>query len=188
MHAPAPLSAQATSARALRRGLTLIDMLATLAVTLVTLAASAPGMRNLIERRHVEGAAALLEGDLMHARSQAVAHMRTLRVSFARHPLASCYAIHSGAADACSCTATGVQCLPGTVVLREQHYAAGGGVSIQSNVRSMVLEPLRGTVTPTASIQVLGREGRSVRVIVNLAGRVRSCMPAPAWSGHRRCT
>jgi hypothetical protein len=54
-----------------------------------------------VERRHLEGAAAQLETDILYTRSQAVAVNEPLRMRFQQHATGSCYVVHNGPAKAC---------------------------------------------------------------------------------------
>jgi type IV fimbrial biogenesis protein FimT len=60
-------------------------------------------------------------------------------------------------------------------------------VAIQSNSRSVLFDPQRGTTTPTVTVKLTSRNGQAIHQIVNVVGRVRSCSPAPGLSGYRAC-
>jgi type IV fimbrial biogenesis protein FimT len=168
-------------------GLTLTELLASLTVTAVALGTAAPSFVTSREHRHLEGVAAQLETDLAYARSEAVAQNRTLRVSFSNDMAGSCYVVHTGTVGACSCGATAPVCAPGAVALHMVRVSADTGVSLSSNVRSMVFDSVKGTVTPTGTVSVQSANGRAIHQVVNLMGRVRSCSPAPALPGYRPC-
>ncbi len=170
-----------------RRGLTLTETMVALTITLVAVGAAAPGFESARERRHLEGVAAQLETDLALARSEAVALNRTLRVVFERDASGSCYMLHTGSIDDCRCSATGPVCRAGVAAVRHVRVAADSGVGVVSNVRTMVFEPDKGTVTPTGTVRVEGRDGRALHQVVNLMGRVRTCSPAPALPGYKAC-
>lgn len=170
-----------------RAGLSLIEVLASLTVTLVAIGSAAPGFESLRERRHLEGVAAQLETDLMFTRSEAVAQNRTLRVSFSRNTAGSCYVVHNGPANACACGDTGPVCSPGATAVRNVLVAGETGVQLSANVRSLVVDPVKGTITPTATMRIEGRGGSAIHQVINLMGRVRSCSPAPALPGYKVC-
>jgi len=172
-----------------QRGTTLVEAATVIAIVSVVTAMALPNFGPSVERRHIEGAAAQLETDLQLARVTAVASNTGVRVSF--QVLAdggSCYVMHTGAAGDCGCTEEGQPvCRPGAEALRTAHYGPGVPVRIASNSRSILFDPVRGTVTPTATMKVEGRSGAAVHQIVNVMGRVRSCSPAPALPGFRAC-
>lgn len=170
------------------RGSSLVEAMVVLALLAVLVGAAVPGLEAMRERRHLAGAAALLETDLQLARTAAVARGSVLRLDFASTPAGgSCYVLHTGSAGACSCTAAGEApvCSAGVEALRHAHYRAGLPVRLQSNSASIAFEPHQGTVTPTATVRVVGRSGQAVHQIVNVMGRVRSC--SPSLPGHPPC-
>jgi type IV fimbrial biogenesis protein FimT len=68
-------------------------------------------------------------------------------------------------------------------------FRPGGPVSLKSNSRSVVFDATKGTRTPTATMQLMSRNGMTLRQVTNIMGQVRSCSPAPApgLSGYRAC-
>lgn len=169
-----------------QRGFTLVEGLICVTVLLLALSAALPGFGAAREQRRVEGAAAQLETDLQLTRSLAVAQNRTVRFEIARDEHGTCYVVHNGAAGDCTCSPQGAVCRAGLEAHRHQHYAGDTGVSIQANVGSMVFDPLKGTVTPTATLRVEGPRV-SIRQIINVMGRIRSCSPDGGMTGYKAC-
>ena len=165
-------------------GLTLIESLVAVAITSLATGAVLPGFKQAMERRHLDGTAAQLHTDLQLARSLAVAQNRTLRISFKTGNFGSCYIVHSGSANDCSCSADGTAvCSNGAQAMRSVHFDAAGAVQLRSNVASMVLDPTKGTVSPTGTLRVTGRE-QHARIIqvrhVQMLGQVVKTAPLPA--------
>lgn len=176
------------SPRRAQSGVTLVEAAVVLSISAILTGMAVPSFKRAIERRHLDGAAMQLETDIHYARMLAVARNSPLRVSFSSGPGGSCYVIHAGAANTCTCRADGTaQCTGDGAAERSVLFAAGGPVTVASNARSMLLDPLKGTVTPTATVQFNGRNGSAIHQIVNVVGRVRSCSPAPALSGYKPC-
>ena len=174
--------------RRAQTGVTLVETMVTTSVLAVVTSMAVPGFEGAIQRRHLEGAAAQLETDIHHTRTLAVARNAPLRISFESGPAGSCYVIHTGAANQCSCAAGGAAVCQGAAQAeRSVHFPAGGPVSLKWNSRSIVFEPLKGTSTPTATMQFSTRQGAAIHQVMNIMGRVRSCSPAPALSGYRAC-
>lgn len=170
-----------------QRGLTLVEAVISMAVTVIALGAALPGFDAARERRHVDAAAAQLETDLQLARGLAVLHHRTVRFSFRASAAGSCYVVHSGEAGACHCDVSGAaSCSAGAEALRSAGYPADLPVTVSSNAGSMAFEHVRGTVTPTSTVRVSGRH-HTVHVVTNILGRVRSCAPGPARAGYAAC-
>lgn len=171
-----------------QRGVTVVESSVVVAVVAVLTGIATPSFESAIQRRHLEGAAAQLETDIHHTRMMAVARNAPLRISFSTGSLGSCYVIHSGSANQCSCDAGGAAVCQGAAVAeRSVFFAAGATLSLQSNARSVLFDPHRGTSSPTATLRLTSRNGLAIHQVVNIMGRVRSCSPAPAVSGYRAC-
>lgn len=170
------------------RGATLVEAAMAVAVAAISVGLAIPGFGSALERRHLEGVASQLETDLQYTRSLAVARDQTLRIGFDRDAQSSCYVVHTGGPGACHCSAAAEPvCTGAAVALRSVVYGPGMPVSLRSNVGSIAFEATKGTVTPTASIEVRAQGGGAIRQIVNVMGRVRSCSPAPALPGYKPC-
>ena len=183
---PLPTVCAARSARR-QRGVTMLESLIAVTVTAVALGAALPGFEQARELRHIEGAAAQLETDIMYTRSLAVAQDRSLRMHFRSDAGGTCYVVHTGVAGACQCTGGGAtHCAPETMVLRSVHFEAQGPVAVRSNVGSMMFHPVHGTSTPTGTLRVIAKGGATIHHVVNIMGRVRSCSPTGV-SGYASC-
>jgi type IV fimbrial biogenesis protein FimT len=177
-----------SAARRSQAGITLVETTVVTSVLAVLTGLAAPSFDSSIQRRHLEGAATQLETDIHHTRMLAVARNAPLHISFESGVGGSCYVIHTGAANQCSCAEGGTAvCQGGAEAERSVHFAGDGPVSLRSNSRSVLFDPSKGTSSPTATIQLQARNGAAIHQLMNIMGRVRSCSPAPAMSGYRRC-
>jgi len=173
-----------------QRGTSLIEAMMVLVVAAISLSAAVPGFQQSRLHRHLDGAAAQLETDIQLTRSRAVAERRNLRMSFIQDQHGSCYVVHAGAADSCTCAASGVaQCSNGQAVARSVRYDNTHPVKLQTNVRSIVFSPDLGTSTPTGTIKLQTSPTHTVHAVVNVMGRVRHCVPDTATSvkGYPGC-
>ncbi len=171
-----------------QRGVSLVESLIVLAVIAVLLGTALPGFEQARERRHLEGAAAQLETDIMYTRGLAVAQNQGVRMGFEALAAGSCYVVHTGPPNACSCNARGeATCNAGAAAVRTVFFAASGPVALRTNVRSILFDPRLGTSTPTGTLRVVGRNDAAIHQIVNIMGRVRSCSPAGAVPGYPTC-
>jgi type IV fimbrial biogenesis protein FimT len=177
----------AIAARRQQRGLTLIEACVALAVVAVLAGTAAPAIDGVLKSKRLEGQAGELAIDLRYVRSEAVARNEGVRIRFQSLEGGTCTVIHTGASTDCSCTSSGIaQCSNGATALKTTFYPAGG-VAIQANVASMRFDPGNGTVTPAATIRVIGADGRAIHHVVNMVGRVRSCASGKAVHGVRAC-
>jgi len=174
--------------RRAQAGITLVETTVVTSVLAVLTELAVPSFDSSMQRRHLEGAAAQLETDIHYARSLAVARNAPLRISFEAGAGGSCYVIHTGASNQCSCAADGTAICQGDAAAeRAVRFEPGGTVSLRSNSSSALFDPTKGTSSPTAMVQLQARNGTAIHQVTNIMGRMRSCSPAPALSVYRRC-
>ena len=180
---------QPTPQHALTRGLTLIETMCVLAIVAVLLGGALPMLHDLHTSQVLQASAALLETDLQFAKSEATAGGRPVRLSVqATVAGTSCYVIHTGEAHGCRCQGAGqTQCDAGASLLRLVELGGPTGITLAPLQRSILFDAGKGTVTPTATLRVVDRDGRAIHQIVNIMGRVRSCTPTPGFAGLRPC-
>lgn len=179
-----------TSTPRFQRGITLVEAMSTLAIVSIALGSALPHFGSLRQRAALSGAAAQIETDVQFARSQAVALNRTVHLSLREVAGRTCYMVHTGAAADCSCGEAGqgeARCGGGAELLRSVTLNANEDVQLRSATRSLTFDPVKGTVTPTATLRVEARDGRAIHQVVNLLGRVRSCTPRGGVPGERAC-
>lgn len=171
------------------RGLTLVELLCVLALSAVLLGGALPMFQDLRAGAALQATAALLETDLQFARSTAITQGSPVRLSvLATAEGGSCYVLYTGAAQACVCDAQGqVRCEAGARALRQERQSAASGVTLAPLARSILFDSHKGTVTPTATVQVLAADGRAIHQVVNIMGRVRSCTPSGSVGGLPVC-
>ena len=169
-------------------GITLIEACVTLAVATIVATGAAPSMQQLLDARRFDGAAGQLASDLHFTRISAVARNQRVRFSLQTYAAGSCYVIHTGAADACRCGESGrAVCSGGASEIKTLRLPASDRVQVQANVASILFDPMHGTSTPAGTLRVLGGNGRELRHIVNVMGRVRTCSPQGNVGGYRAC-
>jgi len=159
-----------------------------LVVTAIVAATAIPGLANFIDGRRLDAAAVALAADIQFVRTEAIARNRTIRLSVHGDARQSCWVVHTGAAADCVCGATGpAMCSGDALQIKTVVLGAAEHVSVQSNVASIVFDPLHGTSTPTGTLRLVDTRGRAVHHIVNVMGRARSCSPGGAVPGWRAC-
>lgn len=184
-----PLAPPTTVRGTLRRGLSLVELLCSLTIALILLGGALPMFNELRIGMALQATAALLETDLQLARSAAITGGAPVRLSvLATGTGGSCYVLYTGAAGACSCEGRGqTRCEAGARLLRLEEQAGSAGVTLVPLQRSILFDAHKGTVTPTATVQVVATDGRAIHQVVNIMGRVRACAPAGSIGGLPAC-
>ena len=171
-----------------QRGITLVESCVTLAVAAIVATGAAPSMQQLLDARRLDGAASQLASDLQFTRISAMARNQRVRFSLQADATGSCYVIHTGSADACRCGESGPAiCENAASEIRTVRLPLSDRVLVKANVASILFDPVHGTSTPTGTVRVIGSNGRELRQIVNVMGRVRTCSPQGNVGGYRAC-
>lgn len=169
-------------------GWTLVETLVCAALAALLLGVSVPSFDGFLQRRRIDGLSAQLISDLQFLRSSAVARNTPLRLRLQNHSGGSCYLIHSGARDGCSCQLDGSPlCRNGAELLRLVFLPADSRLQMQGNIDSLLVDPRQGTFSPTGRIELLGDSVSSLRHLISRLGRVRLCAPDGGWPGVSTC-
>lgn len=155
-------------------GLTLIELVAAIAVLSILAGMGMPPLLSLIERIRLKGAAEKIYADLGLARSEAIRRDVPVTVSFRSDAAHDrwCYALTTAAE--CDCLAAddcGLKLAPG----RGGASTDFRGLRLGSNFRRGNLRffPARGTATP-GTVSLSGGE-RRVEIKISALGRIRTC-------------
>jgi type IV fimbrial biogenesis protein FimT len=174
--------------RTSNRGLTVIELMITVAILGILASVVVPSFGNFLAKRRVEGAASELSTDLQFARSEAVARNAEVRILFGT----GCYAIYLASATAASCTqAGGASITPGAALIKSVQLESGSPVSMTrgDSLSFFTFEPVVGAASNDVNanpgvLNVTSTSGKpwSLQLRVTLQGRVKTC--SPSGSGH----
>ncbi len=172
-----------------QHGLTLVELLVVIGLLATLAGLAAPSFTDFLQRQRLQGYASEMTTNIQYARSEAVARNRNTRLSFDIDAGGTCYLLHTGAAADCTCSSNGgAQCSnPDAVVLKSVGLTAASGVTVSANVTTMLFDPVRGTASPAGSINFTDSSANTIRHIVNIMGRTRTCSPDGAVSGYKPC-
>ena len=182
-------------------GVTLIELMITLAVLAILLALAGPSFAEFFEKNRLRGAADDITSLLANARQEAVARDRDVRVTVGGSTTAWCVGANAAAnpatsaapvpaATACDCT-NAAQCMVGG-----QRFAVSsanyGEVTIDAVGDTFTYDSKLGTVDNLvgATFDLTSPSGDYVlRIAVKPLGQSRVCVPAgsTAVSGFRSC-
>lgn len=183
------MQTQRPSTNPQQRGVSLIEAMSVVAILSIVLGTALPSFTALRQRADLVGVATQLETDVQFARGQAAAMGHPVRLTLRESAGATCYIIHTGPAAQCSCASieAAASCTGDAELLRSVSLAATSDVQVRSASKSVAFDPVKGTVTPTATLRVEARDGRAIHQVVNLLGRVRSCAPGGRLAGESAC-
>lgn len=171
-----------------QRGITLVEVVMATTVMAIAAASAAPSFQRFIDKQRLDGAAAQLASDIQFTRAEAVLRNTGLRLRLQSSPWGSCYVIHTGAAGQCECPASGpAQCSGDAQALKTVQLRGTDNITLAGNVSSILFDPLHGTASPTATLNLTVASGAVVRHIVNVMGRVRTCSPQGSAAGYVAC-
>lgn len=179
-----------TPSRTPSQGLTLVECLVSLALLAVLVGAAAPHLDDLVQARRLTALASLVETDLQHARSLAVARQATLRFEIRPGSAGGppCYVVHTGRKGDCRCEPHAPPaCPPAAIALHAVPLETPARLTLQASAASFVIEPVLGAVTPATSIELADAGGRRARLVVNAMGRVRPCAAGRPMAGWPPC-
>ncbi|WP_431257717.1 GspH/FimT family pseudopilin [Roseateles chitinivorans] len=192
------------------RGVSLIELLVSIALVALAALLAGPDLRDWLWRQRLANAAQAVLGDLQLARSEAILGARNVILRFGGD-LSSlsgsgrCYVLHTGAPSAvttatatttttttsgnCDCRLdTPPLCDGGAQAIKQARWSGGRGqAEVVSNVPSMLFSGRQGTVSVSGTIEVRMTGIGTVRHIVSITGRVRSCTPDGALNRLPRC-
>jgi type IV fimbrial biogenesis protein FimT len=172
-------------------GFTLLETLAAVSVLALAAALALPQLGQSRARWGVAAAAHEFEALLQQGRAHAWATGEAVHLAFQGAASGACVVLHTGERDDCRCPPhpAPATCTGGARLLEQAHWPAAGGVVVSSNVASMRLDAQRGTVTPAATVRLASPLGPALHQVVNVMGRVRTCVPAtaPGWPGVAPC-
>ncbi|MCV2368822.1 GspH/FimT family pseudopilin [Roseateles oligotrophus] len=147
-----------------------------------------PSFDQLKQRQRLELVAQTVMANLQQARSEAVSRADAVQLRFSRHPNGSCYILHTGASGQCHCEADGQAACDSTErILKLEWIPSAQNISVRANVANMSFQARQGAVTSTGSIDISSTNGDTIRHVVSIVGRVRSCSPSAEMHGFPRC-
>jgi type IV fimbrial biogenesis protein FimT len=185
---PRAIECRLNDQRSRQRGVTVLESACALTISAILLGASIPGFDAWRQTRQMAATLAELQTDVQLARSEAVLRRSPIILSVMQISGGSCYVVHSGDVGACECDDAGQsRCVAGAVAIRTVAIPGTAHLRWSSNSPQLHFDPTHGTVTPTATLRLVGDAGRELRAVINVRGRVRTCSASGSFAGYKSC-
>ncbi|MBB5204194.1 type IV fimbrial biogenesis protein FimT [Inhella inkyongensis] len=161
------------------QGFSLVEVLTCMGVLAILLALTLPRFGQLIERKRLDTQLGALYVDLQQARATALTTGTAVRVRFQQLAQGSCWVMHLGPVDSCSCTEQGqAQCLNPEHLLKHQWLPSSGTLRVDANVSQIAFHPRFGTASRAGTVAIASSSGLRAAHVIALTGRLRSCASA----------
>lgn len=170
------------------RGLSLIELLTGLCISAVLLSQAVPALERMKQRQRLNLHAQTLMMDLKHARHEALLGSENVNLLFEQQSQGACYIVYTGPSKQCHCDASGTPvCTGGAKAIKSQWLPSQHKIGLKTKSSHLSFSAKQGAVTPTASIDLSTQDGDSIRQIISVAGRVRSCSPNASMGQYPAC-
>ena len=189
--------------RSSQRGLTLIELMVTIAVLAILLALAVPAFSDFFEKARLRGAADDLESFVNAQRLNAVRSDRDINLTLRGAGSNWCVGARAAAdpalgaqvppATACDCIDDATECTVGGQQAVLSSAASGSSTTIDAADIAVVIDSQRGTLTNFANagnVVLTSSSGRfQLRVDVQPLGQARTCVTAASepMSGYSPC-
>ncbi len=158
-----------------RRGMTLLEMMVTLAIVAVLMTLALPSFGSMMSRHRLKAAAEQMSMDLAELRLQSTQRGQTLHVNLSAGPQ-WCYAL--AVASGCDCR------VPQGCQLKTVRAQDHPGVTLLEG-QDLRIDPQPGQGGGSALLQ--GSDGARLRVGLSPLGRPKVCAPDAAVPGFAAC-
>ena len=170
------------------RGFTLVELCVGVGLSAALLTQAVPGLQQMREQQRLRAESEELASDLRFARSEAARLHADVVLRISGKGSQACYVLHTGANGDCDCSGGQPVCrAPGAEIIKSHALPTGAGLTLSANVETMRYQYRQGLVTPAGSLNLSLRDGTTIRQVVAVSGRARSCYAGAAMSGLPKC-
>ncbi|WP_271009581.1 GspH/FimT family pseudopilin [Paucibacter sp. B51] len=170
------------------RGVSLIEACVTLSIVSTLTAVALPSLQSSKRVQSLKALSQTLMTDLQQARGDTVLLGASTHFKTSSTAAGSCYVLYAGDVSACGCNADGqASCTTAGRLIRSQWVQRSSGLTMQANVTTLSFHSRQGTVTSTGHIDVSSQQGETLRHVIAITGRIRTCSPNGSIAGSPTC-
>lgn len=170
------------------RGFTLIELCAGVGICAALIGQAVPAMGKPHQEQKLRVRSEALATDLRFARSEAARLGDSVFFRVSGKGAGACYVLHTGAKNDCDCAGGQAVCTKkDSQVIKAEWLPTSQPVQISSNAETMEFQHRQGLVTQTGSIELRLRGGSTIRQVVAITGRVRSCSVGSKMANMPKC-
>ncbi|MDR7267471.1 Tfp pilus assembly protein FimT [Pelomonas saccharophila] len=158
------------------RGFTLVELCTSVGICAALVGQAVPAMGKLRQEQKLRVSAEALASDLRLARSEAARLGDSVYFRISGRGANACYVMYIGRRDDCDCAGGRPVCLrAGSQIIKAEWLPTGQSLRLSSNAETLQFQHRQGLVTQTGSIDLGLSGGQTIRQVVAITGRVRSC-------------
>ena len=140
------------------------------------------------QQQKLRASSEALATDLRLARSEANRLSDSVFFRVSGKGANACYVLHTGAKNDCDCAGGLTQCKSAdSHVIKASWMPGSQPVRISSNAETLEFQHRQGLVTQTGSIELSLGNGTTIRQVVAITGRARSCYVGTKIAGMVKC-
>jgi Tfp pilus assembly protein FimT len=177
-----------TNSRRSSRGFTLVELCVSVGICATLLGQAVPAMTQMRQQQKLRMAAETLADDLRLARSEAARMSDSVYFRVSGRGANACYVLYVGTRNDCDCAGGQAACrTAGSQVVKAEWLPTTQPIRLSSNAETLEFQHRQGLVTQTGSIDLSLSGGSTIRQVVAITGRIRSCYVGAKLSGMPRC-
>lgn len=170
------------------RGFTLVELCAGVGICAALIGQAVPALGKFRQEQSLRAHAEALGTDLRFARSEAARRGDSVFFRVSGRGAGACYVIHTGARGDCDCATGAPVCTaPQSQVIKAEWLPSSQPIRISSNAETLEFQYRQGLVTQTGSIDLALERGPTIRQVIAITGRARTCAVGAQLGRLPRC-
>lgn len=175
-------------ARRSSRGFTLVELCAGVGICAALIGQAVPALGKFRQEQLLRASSEALATDLRLSRSEAASRGDSVQFRISGRGAGACYVIHTGPRNDCDCAGGQPVCRSAQAqVIKAEWFSSNQPVRISSNAETLEFQHRQGLVTQTASIELSLEQGPTIRQVIAITGRARTCSVGTKLGSLPKC-